>query len=121
MVRNLVRSQTFDILIDDDRSGEAADLVGIRVERGDIFVTLVHCRYSSRAEPGGRLADLYEVYGQAMRGARWRDNGGLALLEHLDRRVLPTVALDLVSAVCRCSRDSCKGQRARQLGRAHDV
>lgn len=86
MVRYLAENQTFDVLIDDDRSGEAADLVGIRVDRGDLHVTLVHCKYSSKPEAGSRLADLYEVCGQAMRGARWRDNAALPLLEHLDRR-----------------------------------
>jgi superfamily II DNA or RNA helicase len=87
MAKHLTQSQSFDVLIDDDRSGEAADLVGVRVDHGDLLVTLVHCKYSMAATPGGRLADLYEVCGQAMRGARWRDNGAMPLLEHLDRRV----------------------------------
>lgn len=86
MARFLSQDQTFDILIDDDRAGEAADLVGIRVDKGDLHITLVHCKYSSKPTPGSRLSDLYEVCGQAMRGARWRDNGALPLLEHLDRR-----------------------------------
>lgn len=86
MARYLAENQTFDVLIDDDRSGEAADLVGIRVDGGDLHVTLVHCKYSAKPEAGSRLADLYEVCGQAMRGARWRDNAALPLLEHLDRR-----------------------------------
>jgi hypothetical protein len=87
MIKHLVQTQAFDLLIDDDRSGEAADLVGITTDRGDLLVTLVHCKYSTDATPGGRLKDLYEVCGQAMRGARWRDGGSLPLLEHLDRRV----------------------------------
>lgn len=87
MARHLMQTQTFDVLVDDDRSGEAADLVGLRIDRGDLLITLVHCKYSTAAAPGGRLADLYEVCGQAMRGARWRDNGAMPLLEHLDRRV----------------------------------
>lgn len=86
MARYLSENQTFDVLIDDDRSGEAADLVGIRVDKGNLHVTLVHCKYSSKPQAGARLADLYEVCGQAMRGARWRDHGALPLLEHLDRR-----------------------------------
>ncbi|HET7476207.1 MAG TPA: DEAD/DEAH box helicase family protein [Dermatophilaceae bacterium] len=84
--RYLSESRIFDVLIDDDRSGEAADLVGIRAEKGDLHITLVHCKYSSKPTAGSRLNDLYEVCGQAMRGARWRDNGALPLLEHLDRR-----------------------------------
>lgn len=86
MVKYLTQTRTFDVLIDDDRSGEAADLVGLRVDRGDLLITLVHCKYSSSPTPGPRLADIYEVCGQAMRGARWRDNDALPLLEHLDRR-----------------------------------
>ncbi|MBF6314066.1 DEAD/DEAH box helicase family protein [Nocardia farcinica] len=88
MARYLRENQTFDVLVDDDRSGEAADLVGIRVDGGDLHVTLVHCKYSSKPDAGSRLADLYEVCGQAMRGARWRDNAALPLLERLDRRAV---------------------------------
>lgn len=86
MARYLMDNRTFDVLIDDDRSGEAADLVGLRVEAGDLHVTLVHCKYSSQPAPGARLADLYEVCGQAMRGARWRDMAASPLLDHLARR-----------------------------------
>jgi hypothetical protein len=87
MARHLMQTQIFDVLIDDDRSGEAADLVGVTVERGDLLVTLVHCKFSAESAAGHRLEDLYEVCGQAMRGARWRDGGSQPLLEHLDRRV----------------------------------
>ncbi|MBX4378155.1 hypothetical protein K4H02_24160, partial [Mycobacterium tuberculosis] len=68
MARFLSQDQTFDILIDDDRAGEAADLVGIRLDKGDLHITLVHCKYSSKPTAGSRLNDLYEVCGQAMRG-----------------------------------------------------
>ncbi|QXU56686.1 DEAD/DEAH box helicase family protein (plasmid) [Rhodococcus sp. LW-XY12] len=87
MVRYLTGQQTFDVLIDDDGAGEAADLVGLRIEGDDLRVTLVHCKYSSSDLPGKRLQDLYEVCGQAIRGARWRDRAAAPLLEHLDRRV----------------------------------
>lgn len=86
MSRYLQNHQAFDVLIDDDRAGEAADLVGLRVDGSDLIVTLVHCKYSSQSTPGGRLADLYEVCGQATRGARWRDHGAIPLLNHIDRR-----------------------------------
>ena len=86
MSQYLQANQTFDVLIDDDRSGEAADLVGLRIDGNDLLVTLVHCKYSKRSTAGHRLADLYEVCGQATRGARWRDHGTLPLLSRLDRR-----------------------------------
>jgi len=49
-------------------------------------VTLVHCKYSSQSTAGARVADLYELCGQAMRGAKWRQQGAIPLLLHLDRR-----------------------------------
>lgn len=84
--RYLRDSRVFDVLLDDDRSGEAADLVGLRIDGQHLVVTLIHCKYSSGREPGARLQDLYEVCGQAMRGARWRDGGCQPLLRHLDQR-----------------------------------
>jgi superfamily II DNA or RNA helicase len=87
-VANVLRGeQSFDVLIDDDRAGEAADLVGLRIHGDEMIVTLVHCKFSTADTPGSRVADLYEVCGQAMRGARWRSNNAGPLLVHLDRRV----------------------------------
>ncbi|MEV8021428.1 DEAD/DEAH box helicase family protein [Streptomyces sp. NPDC086554] len=77
---------SFDVLLDDDGSGEAADLVGLKVDGRYLDVTLVHCKYSSKSTPGTRLDDLYEVCGQAMRGAKWRRQNGLRLLNHLADR-----------------------------------
>lgn len=87
MVQYLMAHQTFDVLIDDDRPGEAADLVGLRIEGDDLHITLVHCKYSTSGVPGKRLSDLYEVCGQALRGPRWRDRAAEPLLLHQDRRV----------------------------------
>lgn len=78
--------QRFDILLDDDGPGETADLVGIAADATDITITLVHCKYSSEPTPGARVGDLYEVCGQAARGAKWREFGIEALLRTLDRR-----------------------------------
>jgi superfamily II DNA or RNA helicase len=86
MSRYMQDHATFDILIDDDRSGEAADLVGISVDGAELSVTLIHCKYSSQSTPGARLADLYDLCGQAVRGAKWRQHGAEPLLRHLDRR-----------------------------------
>jgi len=86
MSAHLQREDLFDVLIDDDRAGEAADLVGLRVDDTRLVVTLVHCKYSSSPQVGARLGDLYELCGQAMRGAKWRHHGAEPLLRHLDRR-----------------------------------
>ncbi|MGY3206338.1 DEAD/DEAH box helicase [Streptomyces sp. TE5632] len=83
----LQASQSFDVLIDDDGNGEAADLVGLKVSGSYLDVTLVHCKYS-KASPGKRLEDLYEVCGQAMRGAKWRRGNAVPLLDHLHHRAV---------------------------------
>lgn len=82
----LRKKEDFDVLIDDDRAGEAADLVGLRVDGPDLVVTLVHCKYSTSSVPGARLNDLYEVCGQAIRSAKWRQKGASPLLNHLAQR-----------------------------------
>lgn len=61
-----------DVIIDDDGTGEVADLVCLRAIDGTLVVHFVHCKYSSESNPGARLADLFEVLGQAQRSAAWR-------------------------------------------------
>jgi len=86
MSRYLQATQSFDVLLDDDRANEAADLVGLEIVGGELHITLVHCKFSTESTPGARVADLYELCGQAMRGAKWRQQGAQPLLFHLDRR-----------------------------------
>ena len=79
-----------EIVVNDDGSGEAADIVAVRVvetEGGDNYVEidLYHCKFSSEDTPGARLKDLYEVSGQAQRSSYWRENPS-RLFSHLMRR-----------------------------------
>ncbi|WP_405933739.1 DEAD/DEAH box helicase [Streptomyces sp. NBC_00827] len=77
---------SFDVLIDDDGSGEAADLVGLKIANDThLDVTLVHCKYT-KATAGARVEDLYEVCGQATRSAKWRRGNVVPLLDHLRDR-----------------------------------
>lgn len=82
----LQRTHAFDVLIDDDRAGEIADLVGLKEDGSSLLVTLIHCKYSAPM-PGNRVQDLYEVCGQAVRSAKWRQRGLAPLLDRLLRRV----------------------------------
>jgi hypothetical protein len=88
MSAHLQATRSFDVLLDDDGSGEAADLVGLKVDGRYLDVTLVHCKYSSKPTPGTRVGDLYEVCGQAMRSAKWRRQNALPLLDHLHSRAV---------------------------------
>ena len=51
VVRALLAEQAFDVLIDDDRAGETADLVGLRIDGNDLIITLVHCKFSTSDTP----------------------------------------------------------------------
>lgn len=62
----------WDIILDDDGSGEIADVVAMRLRSNELIVRLVHCKYSHGVSAGKRLADLYEVCGQAQKSVIWR-------------------------------------------------
>ena len=61
-------------MIDDDGTGEVADLLALEDDGERVIVHLVHCKYSSSAEAGARVGDLYVVCGQAHRSAHHRQN-----------------------------------------------
>lgn len=58
-------------IIDDDDTGESADIITIEEEDERIVVHLWHCKYSSGDDAGNRVADLYEVCGQAQKSVKW--------------------------------------------------
>jgi superfamily II DNA or RNA helicase len=76
----------YDVIINDDGKGEAADLVGLRVVGDVIHLALVHCKYSAKDMPGRRLGDLYEVCGQAQKSIRWKHGGIGRLYSHIKPR-----------------------------------
>jgi hypothetical protein len=82
--------QEFDnpIVIVDHNSGEIADVVALErygAGQGErVRAHFLHCKGSSEAAPGIRVADLYDVVGQTVRSARWSHPG--ALFAELDRR-----------------------------------
>ncbi len=85
-----LRTLNYDMIIDDDGKGEAADVVTIRRindERPRIEVEFYHCKYSQEATVGQRIKDLYEVCGQAQKSIFWmRPEKRTDLLTHLLRR-----------------------------------
>jgi hypothetical protein len=71
-----LETRGYDVIFDDDNSGEAADVVAITVEGGTaapvrIDVELYHCRYAHGERAGQRIIDLYEVCGQAQKCIHW--------------------------------------------------
>lgn len=73
----------WEVVVDDDGTGELADAVFLRREGDDLEVMPVHCKYSSEAAPGARIKDLYEVCGQAI-----KMNRAKSFPDQLTRRLL---------------------------------
>jgi superfamily II DNA or RNA helicase len=67
-----LQKEQWDVVIDDDGTGEIADIVALRIDEGGLLVRLVHCKYSHEEHPGARVIDLYEVCGQAQKSIMWR-------------------------------------------------
>ena len=80
-----LKQKNYDVLFDDDGSGEAADIVCISIRKKKIVIEFYHCKFSIRATPGGRIGDLYNICGQAQKSVNWMENP-TELFDHLLRR-----------------------------------
>lgn len=76
----------YEVIINDDGSGESADLVAFKVVDDEIVLSLFHCKYSSGDTAGARVGDLYEVCGQAQRSIHWKHAGMECFYKHVSRR-----------------------------------
>jgi hypothetical protein len=85
VIDRVLDDDQLQIVFDDDGAGEIADVVAFRIQEDIVTVTLWHCKYSASGQPGARLADLYEVCGQAQKSARWADRPN-RMFDHMLRR-----------------------------------
>jgi hypothetical protein len=92
VIRTLMNSD-YHMIIDDDGKGEAADVVTIKLigdvaAPSSIDVEFYHCKYSHGNAAGRRVADLYEVCGQAQKSIAWMSSHEKRtdLFTHLLRR-----------------------------------
>ncbi len=78
----------YDIIFDDDNSGEAADVISIKVSEPHktISFDLYHLKFSGESFAGARIDDLYAVCGQAQKSIHWKGKGGTELIKHMIHR-----------------------------------
>ena len=78
----------YDVVFDDDGSGEIADIVAIKnVDNKKIIIDLYHCKYCpGGSKPGARLSDIYEVSGQAGKSVNWLNSPKEDLINQLIKR-----------------------------------
>ncbi len=70
-LRKRLASEGHAVVVYDDGSGEVADFVCIDEIADQIRIELHHAKGSKGANAGERVADVYEVCGQAVKCTRW--------------------------------------------------
>lgn len=85
MLEHIDTLAEWDIVLDDDGSGEIADIVAMRIEDEALLLHFTHCKYVPGGRPRAQVEDLYVVCGQAQKSARWRRNLPLLLQKLIGR------------------------------------
>lgn len=87
--RELLAKSTAEVIYYDHGSGEMADFVEVSSDAsgrdGDTVVRLYHCKGTKSARAGGRVADAYEVCGQAAKSMARASRE--SLLQSMKRRL----------------------------------
>jgi superfamily II DNA or RNA helicase len=81
-----LKAGDFDIIFDDDYSGEIADIVTIKLNEKDITIQLYHLKFDKEGKTNQRVDNLYEVCGQAIKSVNWKFKESREFFEHLLRR-----------------------------------
>lgn len=85
VLNELCGDQAWEMVFDDDSSGEAADILAVRRDGAFLHIDLYHCKFAKDGSVGTRVDDLYQVCGQAQKSIRWREKIG-RLFEHIKLR-----------------------------------
>lgn len=124
LLEQLRKKTCYAVLFDDDDAGEAADVVGIKVQEDGnqrrIEVEFYHCKFSS-GQPGSRVDDFYAVCGQAQKSLMWLFNKEKTtdLFAHLLKREERRLAKGLATRFE--IGDKATLARVRELSRRHEV
>jgi hypothetical protein len=81
-----LKKEDFDIIYDDDYSGEIADIITIKFHSDKLSVGLYHLKYAIDGRVSGQVKNLYEVCGQAQKSVHWKHKEGKEFINHLLRR-----------------------------------
>lgn len=82
----ILKASDYDIVYDDDGSGEIADIVTLKIVEDKIEVEFYHIKYSKSGKVDAQISNLYEVCGQAQKSVNWKFKKSKEFLEHLLRR-----------------------------------
>lgn len=76
----------YELIFDDDGSGEIADLIGVNQDERIIYVDLYHLKFAVEGKVTQRISNFYEVCGQAQKSLKWK-NSDMDIFRRLIERV----------------------------------
>jgi superfamily II DNA or RNA helicase len=82
----ILKELDYDIIYDDDGSGEIADIITIKKNDDKISVELYHLKFAIDGRVSAEIKNLYEVCGQAQKSIHWNSKTGKEFFGHLLRR-----------------------------------
>lgn len=85
-----LKQSDYDIIYDDDYSGEIADVITIKEASNEITVEFYHIKFAKDGVVSKRVDNFYEVCGQAQKSIHWKHKKGTEFFEHLLRRKIKT-------------------------------
>ncbi len=81
-----LKKDNYDIIYDDDYSGEIADVVTLKLHPDKLSVGLYHLKFAIDGKVTEQVKNLYEVCGQAQKSVHWKHKEGTEFINHLLRR-----------------------------------
>lgn len=81
-----LKQEDYDIIYDDDYSGEIADVVTIKANSDKIEIKFYHLKFALDGVVSNQIKNFYEVCGQAQKSAHWKHKSGKEFINHLLRR-----------------------------------
>ncbi|MBK9315515.1 MAG: hypothetical protein IPM55_14925 [Acidobacteria bacterium] len=81
-----LKAEDYDIIYDDDYSGEIADIITIKKTDEKFSIQLYHLKYAKGGRVSREVENLYEVCGQAQKSIHWRFKECTEFFEHLLKR-----------------------------------
>ncbi len=85
VIQELMASD-YDIIYDDDYSGEIADVITIKEFDNEINVQFYHLKFAKDGAVNTRVDNFYEVCGQTQKSIHWKHKSGVEFFQHLLRR-----------------------------------
>lgn len=82
-----LKNGEYQVIYDDDGSGEIADVITIKEEDKKLYIQLYHLKFASGGNVSNRINNLYEVCGQAQKSIHWKYKKGEEFFRHLLRRI----------------------------------